>query len=71
MNCVYAEITKSGRLRCTHSIEDIEGEGNTSPSFSNSSGLGSSSKMCPYQKYCAKTYEWIHINQNRCSHYKT
>lgn len=63
--CIYAEITKSGRFRCIHDIEKNEGEEKSSPSFSNSN-----SKSCPYQKYCQKTFEWIHINQNKCKFYQ-
>lgn len=58
--CIYAEITKSGRFRCTHDIDNGEEEQSSSPK----------TKSCPYQKYCQKKMVWIHVNHDRCKFYK-
>lgn len=76
MKCIYASVTKSGRYKCTY---QEEGENNISLSSNNSANtsiVNSSinltiNKMCPFQHFCQKKYEWEHLNQNRCRHYKT
>lgn len=65
IKCKYAVTTKSGRFKCTYddSQDSQRGEGeNSLPS--------SESKMCPYQHYCNKRYQWEHVNQSKCSNFR-
>lgn len=85
MTCIYAEITKSGRLRCTYnntrnnSVTEEENnsssvtsniESSFNSNISSNSQTSSNIKMCLYQAYCQKRYQWELRGQNKCKYYE-